>query len=336
MEANWIQTIEARLAEVPPGTLVEVSPGGGARPHRPDPRWKGRGRMETYPLFPGAVFTHLWVLGEALPHRHAPLGSGLEITHCRLGRVGWEMQEGLTLYLGPGDLALHPMACCARSLLRFPLEGYEGFSLSLDLEVLGDRLPPVLAQGKADPRQLPGRFCPQGRPAALPARAELDHIFRPLYDLPADLCPAYYALKTEELLLYLSRAEPPREGAPQAYLSQQVEVIRAIHDQLMAHPDQRATIEALARAHHMNASTLKSVFKAVYGEPIASHMKRHRMEEAARLLRETDRSVGDIAQQVGYENQSKFSKVFRDHFQVLPTAYRREHGGYPDKKPGDR
>ena len=143
-------------------------------------------------------------------------------------------------------------------------------------------------------------------------------------------------MKTEELLLYLSRAEPPREGAPQAYLSQQVEVIRAIHDQLMAHPDQRATIEALARAHHMNASTLKSVFKAVYGEPIASHMKRHRMEEAARLLRETDRSVGDIAQQVGYENQSKFSKVFRDHFQVLPTAYRREHGGYPDKKPGDR
>ena len=55
-----------------------------------------------------------------------------------------------------------------------------------------------------------------------------------------------------------------------------------------------------------------------------------------RLLAETDRSVGDIAQQVGYENQSKFSKVFRDHFQVLPTAYRREHGGYPDKKPGDR
>ena len=53
-------------------------------------------------------------------------------------------------------------------------------------------------------------------------------------------------------------------------------------------------------------------------------------------LFDRERGVGDIAQQVGYENQSKFSKVFRDHFQVLPTAYRREHGGYPDKKPGDR
>ena len=45
---------------------------------------------------------------------------------------------------------------------------------------------------------------------------------------------------------------------------------------------------------------------------------------AARLLRETDLSIGDIAQQVGYENQSKFSNVFRDIFQVLPTEYRRQ------------
>ena len=63
----------------------------------------------------------------------------------------------------------------------------------------------------------------------------MDHIFRPLYDLPADLRPAYYTLKAEELLLYLAQTQPPKEGAPQAYLSQQVEVIRAIHDQLMAH-----------------------------------------------------------------------------------------------------
>ena len=114
------------------------------------------------------------------------------------------------------------------------------------------------------------------------------------------------------------------ERASNQYLSQQVEIIRAIHDQLMAHPNQRTTIEALAKEYHLNTSTLKAVFKAVYGQPIASHMKHHRMQEAARLLRETDLSIGDIAQQVGYENQSKFSNVFRDIFQVLPTEYRRQ------------
>ena len=60
---------------------------------------------------------------------------------------------------------------------------------------------------------------------------------------------------------------------------------------------------------------------------MASHRLSHEAPphaEAARLLRETDLSIGDIAQQVGYENQSKFSNVFRDIFQVLPTEYRRQ------------
>ena len=161
----------------------------------------------------------------------------------------------------------------------------------------------------------------------LTARPELEPIFQPLYDLPRALRLPYYTLKVQELLLTLSRMDPPEEKQPTQYLSQQVELIRAIHDQLMDRPDQRVTIETLAKAYHLNTSTLKTVFKAVYGQPIAAHMKHHRMQEAARLLRETDRSVGDIAQQVGYENQSKFSKVFRETFQILPTEYRRQQRG---------
>ena len=42
-----------------------------------------------------------------------------------------------------------------------------------------------------------------------------------------------------------------------------------------------------------------------------------------RLLRETDRSVGDIAQQVGYENQSKFAAVFVKEYGCPPLEYRR-------------
>ena len=246
------------------------------------------------------------------------------LADCRRGRVGWEMKEGLTLYLGPGDLSLHPMDCCAHSTLRFPLGYYEGFSISLNPDTLSQALPPALALGGVSPQEILRRFCPQGHPMSLPAQTALDHIFSPLYDLPEALRLPYYTLKVQELLLYLSQQAPAGERASNQYLSQQVEIIRAIHDQLMAHPNQRTTIEALAKEYHLNTSTLKAVFKAVYGQPIASHMKHHRMQEAARLLRETDLSIGDIAQQVGYENQSKFSNVFRDIFQVLPTEYRRQ------------
>lgn len=318
MKDDWIKAIEQTLEGIPQGCLAEGGP-----PH-PIPHWTGRGRMETFSLFPGLTLSHLCFQGEEFPHHHDAQQAALEITHCRRGRVGWAMKEGLTLYLGPGDLSLHPMDCCAHSLLRFPLSYYEGFSLSLDPEVLASSLPPALAQGGFVPQRLLQVFCPQGRPATLTARAELDHIFLPLYDLPPTLRLPYYTLKAQELFLYLSRQEAPGEKPSNQYLSQQVETVRAIHDQLMAHPHQRPTIEALAREHHMNTSTLKAIFKAVYGQPIAAHMKHHRMQQAARLLRETDLSVGEIAQQMGYENQSKFSKVFRDTFQTLPTEYRKQ------------
>ena len=77
------------------------------------------------------------------------------------------------------------------------------------------------------------------------------------------------------------------------------------------------------KAYLINTSTLKEVFKAVYGLPISTYMKEYRVHQAMKLLRETDATIADIAAQVGYETQGKFSKAFKDVTQVLPTEYRK-------------
>ena len=92
--------------------------------------------------------------------------------------------------------------------------------------------------------------------------------------------------------------------------AEQVKIIREIHDDLAQHMDRRVTIEELAHRYLINPTTLKTVFKEVYGSSLAAHMKEHRMERAAALLRETDLSVAEIAGQVGYESQSKFTAAF--------------------------
>ena len=105
--------------------------------------------------------------------------------------------------------------------------------------------------------------------------------------------------------------------------AEQVKIIREIHDHLTEHMEQRVTIEELAHRYLINPTTLKTVFKQVYGNSLAAHMKEHRMEKAASLLRETELSVAEIAGQVGYESQSKFTAAFKEQFGQLPTAYRR-------------
>lgn len=126
--------------------------------------------------------------------------------------------------------------------------------------------------------------------------------------------------------------ELERDAAEESAKAQQcraeyVEIVKKIHRQLLENLDQRITIEELSRRYSVNTSTLKAVFKTVYGDSIASHMKRHRMEEAARLLVSTGESAAEIAKKVGYENQSKFTAAFRETYGVSPTAYRKENGG---------
>jgi AraC family transcriptional activator of pobA len=57
-----------------------------------------------------------------------------------------------------------------------------------------------------------------------------------------------------------------------------------------------------------------------------------RMLEAARLLRFSDMSVGEIAYRAGYGDQLYFSRAFKRQFTEAPSAYReRMRGRAPDR-----
>ena len=106
-------------------------------------------------------------------------------------------------------------------------------------------------------------------------------------------------------------------------LTQQDQVFRQVHNYLVENLDKRITIEELARQFLMNTTTLKGGFKALYGTSIAAHIKEHRMEKAAWLLKEGVMPVSQVAQQVGYSSQSKFSAVFAQQYGVTPLEYRK-------------
>ena len=114
------------------------------------------------------------------------------------------------------------------------------------------------------------------------------------------------------------------------YQDSQEQIIRHVHNELTANLAERVTIEELSRKYLMNTTTLKRCFKQVYGETIAAHMKKHRMEEAALRLKKTTKDVSAIAKAVGFESPSRFCAVFRETFGLSPGEYRRaqaEMGG---------
>lgn len=73
----------------------------------------------------------------------------------------------------------------------------------------------------------------------------------------------------------------------------------------------------------MNYSLFSYAFKQYTGKNFVNYLKELRIQEAKRLLEETDMRIIDISQAVGYENEKHFMKLFKAVCGVSPTEYRK-------------
>jgi AraC family transcriptional activator of pobA len=69
-------------------------------------------------------------------------------------------------------------------------------------------------------------------------------------------------------------------------------------------------------------AALSRALSHVTGRATKEHITDRVMLEAARLLRFTDLSVGEVAFRVGLDDQMYFSRAFKRHYGVSPLAYR--------------
>ena len=323
-------TIEEKLKDVTAGSCVDIRHPLGSTDCERTESSEGipagaRLKSESFELYPGIELAFHCYLADRFRLHHCHGNSVLSIDHCRSGRIGWEMKDGLSLYFGNGDLSFHYTDKCSDSEITLPLGYYEGLSVSLDLPVLQKCLPELLRDAGVDVPGLCLKFCGERETAALPASSRIEHIFSEVYDLPEQMKLPYLKLKCQELLMFLNMAEPARENVLDAHYSEQVGVIRQIHDRMTEHPKKRYTIDELAKEYLINTAALKSIFKSVYGMPVAAYMKHYRITKAAWLLRNSDKSIAAIARAVGYESQSKFTAAFKDIMKILPTDYRRQY-----------
>ncbi|MCM1088670.1 MAG: AraC family transcriptional regulator [Muribaculaceae bacterium] len=335
---STIDRIVENLATVPDGQLWErlYSDGAGKtyREHSHEIAC-GKGKKTAWEALSGITLVFQEYLTQQVVCCHGVESNFLEINYCRGGRIGWNMQDGRSIYLGPGDFSLHTRKLCAGSVMTLPNGYYEGLAICIDLAQFDRALPELLAGTGITGRGLADKFCASHAPlgnlaegfSVFTGNEKTEALFSGFYDKSETLRKPYFVLKTLETLLYLGEIDPPQDKKYEKYHSEQVETVREIHEYLLQHMEQRLTIDELSQKYLMNPTTLKSVFKTVYGESLASHMKEHRMEKAAALLRETPYSVSEIAKAVGYGSQSRFSSAFKEVYQMLPLEYRKLHSG---------
>lgn len=96
-------------------------------------------------------------------------------------------------------------------------------------------------------------------------------------------------------------------------------------DYIHNHYAEQVKSEALAKLARVSETHLKRTFNQVFGMPPIEYLILTRINAARELLEETDRTVSDIAQAVGFYDHSHLIRHFKRFRGCTPNQYRQQY-----------
>lgn len=121
-------------------------------------------------------------------------------------------------------------------------------------------------------------------------------------------------------LLRLSR-QAAHDGTAAAPSRKQRQAVLRVINRIREAAGRRFTHEELAALVGLTPAYLSKIFKSCTGVSLKAYMTQARLDRAMHLLTETTMNVSQVSDTLGYSTVYLFSKQFKRHFGVPPSAY---------------
>ena len=129
----------------------------------------------------------------------------------------------------------------------------------------------------------------------------------------------------EVLRLYMN--DEQREGRTGWLAGVGDRIVGAALNALHKSPAHAWTLEELARTANTSRSVLAERFQQLVGSSPMQYLTQWRMLLASNLLVRSNAPLASIAQDVGYQTDTAFSRAFRREYGAPPAAWRRHQAG---------
>lgn len=228
-----------------------------------------------------------------------------------IGDSSYEGQAGDVFWVNPGEI--HGMSSDDNSLryhaFVFPLR-FASFQVRAGKELY---LP--LSEGRLLlSRRIPERI-----------KKEAVRIVRRLLLLYTDKTPGFaFGMQICcAQLLYTLYTDGCYEKLPPAdsVLAMKREILKYLQDNFT----EKLSLRELADTFHLSEKYFSRYFKKNFRMTLTDYVNSLRLENAARLLADTDLSVTEAAMQSGFNNVSYFIRCFEKSYGCSPLRYRREN-----------
>ncbi len=257
-------------------------------------------------VFPGIIIEHYFCEGGQAwnysPSAYMPKEDIL-IHHCRYGRFEARLRNGFYHSRGMGKMTI-TSSLSNLTEAAIPAELYEGISVVFSYKKFDPWLKALFSSWHVDFKLMAYQLNLSRQWYYADSDNKMENIFLELYDLFDQNNQPLIQLKIMELIYHVSS-------------------IKAVKKICAAMLKTSVPITELVLQSNINYNLFQKIFKAVYGTSPSLYRQEYKMNKAASLLKNTDRTVLDIALEQGYENPGKFAAAFKKMMGLTPQEFRR-------------
>ncbi|MBU3128863.1 AraC family transcriptional regulator [Clostridium tagluense] len=282
----------------------------------------GEGNIISYSAMPGIEVTYNdFEIYKPLSESFNLSIDSLEINYCLEGYLESEFANKKIVYMGDGDISIFGYKTGV-VLADFTTKHYKGVTVMVYIDEASKSIGDMLGVSDAEIKSFimasfNGDTCIVNH-----ASQSLEHIFKEFFVLPEKFKNYFLRIKVVELLLYILGNSDYKTSNKKYFPRTFVDKIKDARRIILSDIDSHITIKELSHRVGINSTDLQKGFKAIYQCPIYAYLKSYRMKKAKELLMREELTIAHIANLVGYTNNSKFSKAFKEEFGLSPSKYR--------------
>lgn len=103
---------------------------------------------------------------------------------------------------------------------------------------------------------------------------------------------------------------------------QEIKTIHRLADYIIDNVSQPLHIKDLAIESGLGPKKLQLGFKLLFSKSINEYVRTIKLEIAKDMIKNTDKTISEIVYEIGYKSRSYFSKIFFDHYKILPIDFK--------------
>ncbi|MGM7637063.1 helix-turn-helix domain-containing protein [Bacillus sp. Hm123] len=249
-----------------------------------------------------------------------------EIGFCYKGTLNiLALPEHEEYKLSPGDLFIYKTMNDVQQF-QFDYRECEILSVHINFNVIKGAFHPILGEKLlADWQKRLNYIFKEQVLIIEKANYQLEKIAHDIADISVDDVMAYIKLKQKTIEFLVTYFEDMyKEKIIMNKGNEEKERVKKAKDLIVGNLGNPPSVAALAAQLNVTIYKLQQAFKKHTGSTVYGFIKRMKMDKAKSLLEHTNMSVMEIANEIGYDNPSKFASTFKQIYFFTPLQYRKQ------------